>query len=494
MTIDPPVSRRRSLSLRATLLRLGRAVNSVFGRLALLAVMLLVLIQATWTIVVARHQVEVEADHLGRLIQLASGTWGDANAIPPLSLRTRLADTLGIRFIESDPYHPPFGCPNACANTDGPFETAIRRHLPLQSIVALDKRRGEVWAHVGRASHWVVIPAVAPSAWRLTGANGATLIIALCIALLGAWQVERPLLRLARAARQLRTGQRPPPVRVEGPSELKALTRDFNEMARAIIDAEQERAVMLAGVAHDLRAPLTRIQVRAAMVDHDELQAGLLQDSASLSHIVTQFLDLARDVDDDSEAEWLQVDTFCESRYAAESDDKAEDRGNVDSYIDIGIDERIDQSTGSHRVTDLAREREPLILLSLDAGDGFTLPGIELDRILSNLIENAFAYGAPPLLIATARHHGSYVLSVTDQGTGMPPADFDRALRPFVRLDAARGGDAHCGLGLTIVRRLTRRYGGELSLSNAPAGGLCVTLTFPDVRRKTLHNGTRNLS
>jgi len=110
------------------------------------------------------------------------------------------------------------------------------------------------------------------------------------------------------------------------------------------------------------------------------------------------------------------------------------------------------------------------------------------------LIENAFSHGAPPLLIATAKHHGNYVLSVTDHGAGIPPEDFDRALRPFVRLDAARGGDAHCGLGLTIVRRLTRRYGGELTLANALGGGLCVTLTFPETAREVPHHGARNLS
>lgn len=478
MKAGVPGSKRVPVSAQATFRRAGRAVNSVFGRLALLAVALLLLIQITWTIVVARHQNDVEADHVSRLVRLASGTENGADGNPALSFRTRLTDTLGIRFIDAnvDTAYPPFGCPNACLDTSGPFEAAIRAHLPPHSIVALDKRGGDVWVRVGQTSVWIVIQASAPSAWRLAGANAATLIIALCIALLGAWQVERPLLRLARAARQLRIGQRPPTLRVEGPSELKALTQDFNEMARAIIDADQERAVMLAGVAHDLRAPLTRMQVRASMVEHSELQAGFLQDSASLSQIVTQFLDLAREVDEDSDADWLQVDRFCETRYAPEIDDCSDTRGTD------GVDGR----TGSGEVNKqmaAPSEREPLIALSLHAGKGFTLPAIELDRILSNLIENAFSHGAPPLLIATSKQQGNYVLSVTDHGAGMPPEDFDRALRPFVRLDAARGGDAHCGLGLTIVRRLTRRYGGELALSNAPGGGLCVTLTFPETAR-----------
>ena len=211
MKARTPGSKRTPISAQATLRRAGRAVNSVFGRLALLAVALLLLIQATWMIVVAQYQNEVQADHVSRLVRLASGTGSIADGKPPMSLRTQLSDTLGIRVIDADTLPPPLDCPNACMDTDGPFEAAIRTHLPPHSIVALDKRRGEIWVQAAQKSVWIVIQDAAPSTWRLAGANAATLIIALCIALLGAWQVERPLLRLARAARQLRVGQRPPP-------------------------------------------------------------------------------------------------------------------------------------------------------------------------------------------------------------------------------------------------------------------------------------------
>ena len=503
MSTTPSGPKRSRISLRATLRRCGRAANSVFGRLALLAVTLLILIQATWTIVIVKHQGDVETDHVGRLVRLAAdASRATGDGLAP-SLRTQLTHTLGIRFIDAAGARRPLDCPNTCIATTGAFEKHLLRHLSPGSAVILDKRLGEVWVRPDDGPTWIVIPTQLPSAWRLAGANGATLIIALCIALLGAWQVERPLLRLARAARQLRVGLRPPPIVVEGPSELKALTRDFNEMARAIIDAEQERAVMLAGVAHDLRAPLTRIQVRASIVEHRDLQAGFLQDSASLSQIVTQFLDLAREADDDSDAEWVEVDPFCATHYAPENDehgnvacheqDKEPGNDSGDQHVangttaTVGSTATIDvMDVGDKTIGDM--QREPLIQLRLAAGAGFTLPGIELDRILSNLIENAFAYGAPPLLIATEKRHDHFLLSVTDSGAGMPETDFDRALRPFVRLDAARGGDAHCGLGLTIVRRLTRRYGGELALSNAPGAGLCVTLTFPVAARRA---GTR---
>lgn len=418
--------------------RLLRSVNTVFGRLAVLAISLLMLTEATWSVFVAHHQTNIEADHVSRILKLAIES-GDTP-----SLRQHVIDALGFRFIDTPNRTSPPGCPAGCIDTNGDFEKRLRRYLPPESVVIADVGNTDVWVRYGTRPGWLIVPAQIPDAWRMIGANTATLLFAIFIALLGAWQIQRPLLRLARTARELRLGHHPTPVRVSGPSEVKELTRDFNEMMREISDADQERAIMLAGVAHDLRAPLTRIQVRATLVDDTPIQAGFLQDAASLTQIVTQFLDLARDSDEDPDAAWVEVDRFCQTRYAPEDED----------------------------------DRDPLIQLHLGAGDGFTLPKIELDRILSNLIENAFSYGDAPLEIRTEARNGRYRLSVRDHGPGMPTEDFDRALRPFVRLDAARSGDAHCGLGLTIVRRLARRYGGELSLSNAPGGGLCVSLEF----------------
>jgi len=106
------------------------------------------------------------------------------------------------------------------------------------------------------------------------------------------------------------------------------------------------------------------------------------------------------------------------------------------------------------------------------------LPLVDLDRILANLLENAMTYGEPPVEIATGMQHGKWTMTLRDHGPGIPDDQLDHALQPFMRLDAARGGDAHCGLGLAIVRRLARRNGGTLSVANAVGGGLLVSLVF----------------
>ncbi|KLU24213.1 hypothetical protein EOS_21130 [Caballeronia mineralivorans PML1(12)] len=428
--------------------RFLRPLNSIFGRLALLSVGLLVMMQLTWLVIVDRERAVVEADHVSRLVRLVL----DPAASAADGSSERLAAALGLRYVDAGPQSTPPGCPPPCADTHGPFETALRADLPPQSRAVFDHTETLMWIRYGPSSRWLVIPAAVPPISRLLSASALMLFLAIAIALLGAWQIQKPVLRLARAAREFRLGHRPPMVLANGPSEVKGLIGDFNEMARELSDAEQERAVMLAGVAHDLRAPITRIQVRANLVPSATVRDGFFHDTESLAQIVTQFLDFARDTEADTHAPWISVDAFCRAHYA-------EAEADVDGRDVLA--------------------REPLFELDLQAGDDFRLPAVELDRMLSNLVENAFTYGAPPLCIATSRGNGRDRLSVRDHGKGMPEAHFARALRPFVRLDPARGGDAHCGLGLTIVRRLTRRYGGDLSMHNADGGGLAVVLDFP---------------
>ncbi|KDB06260.1 ATP-binding region ATPase domain protein, partial [Burkholderia sp. lig30] len=120
-----------------------------------------------------------------------------------------------------------------------------------------------------------------------------------------------------------------------------------------------------------------------------------------------------------------------------------------------------------------------LFELGLRAGPAFTLPGVLLDRLVTNLVDNALEHGAAPVRIDTAREGGDWVLSVRDHGPGIPEDKIAAAMKPFVRLDAARGGEGHCGLGLAIVSRLTRDRGGRCDVTNHPGGGLLVRVALP---------------
>ena len=408
--------------------------NTLFGRLALMTVGLIVLVHVTLLFIVDRERGLLDASHTQRAVLLAVQAEQDGALAA-----SRVAATLGVSYVPPDKAIQ-YGCPAPCTNTSGPFEHDLRGGLSPGSQVVLDGDNGTVWVRYASNPDWVKLQNAALPARRFLSASLLMLSLAVIIALLGAWYLQRPLHRLAHASREFRVSHRAPVVQPGGPREVKELIGDFNQMVHELAQAEQERAVMLAGVAHDLRAPITRMQVRADLLPDEANRSGFLRDAESLSRIVTQFLDFARETADTSPH--AGVDAHCRRHYG-------------DSLAD-----------------------DALVRLNLHAGDGFNLPMVDLDRILANLIENALTYGEPPVEISTFRRNGQYVLRVRDHGGGIPAGQLERALQPFVRLDEARGGNAHCGLGLAIVRRLVRYNGGTFSAENAPDGGFVVSLTF----------------
>jgi two-component system, OmpR family, osmolarity sensor histidine kinase EnvZ len=200
---------------------------------------------------------------------------------------------------------------------------------------------------------------------------------------------------------------------------------------------------MLAGIAHDLKAPLTRLSLRATVLAKDERErAHFLRDIDSMTRIVQQFLEFAARAP--SESAPACVDAFIAEQFAAPEDGD-----------------------------------DALFRLSLQAGDAFMLPRTFIDRLLTNLVDNAFEHGEPPVEIRTARLRGEWLIEVRDHGPGIPDAQLDDALRPFVRLDPARSGNGHCGLGLAIVERLVREQQGRCEIGNAEGGGLVVRIVIP---------------
>jgi two-component system osmolarity sensor histidine kinase EnvZ len=267
---------------------------------------------------------------------------------------------------------------------------------------------------------------------------------AVIAALFAAWQLQQPLRALADAVARFGLGQPVSPVQERGPHELRQLTHGFNQMVQEAARTENDRAVMLGGVAHDMKTPLARLRLRAEMMGEAKVRDGVLRDVASMTHIVEQFLVFAHDDADRSEA--VEVDAQCERV--------------VRSYQIVADD-------------------TPGVLTDLKAGPGFLLPTATLDRILANLLDNAHAYGAPPVVVATARTSTGYSLSVQDNGSGIATQNLFNARRPFRRLAPARGGNGHSGLGLAIVERLVRRAGGEWEIGNHSGRGMRVLMCFP---------------
>ncbi|MBU9189314.1 ATP-binding protein [Burkholderia gladioli] len=411
-----------------------RTFDTLFARLALMAIGLVLVVHAIGLVLLDRERLRLEVEQTRRVIALSTQAQASGSA-----LGLAVSAMLGTSFVDTRDAVA-FGCPKPCTDTYGPFERHLREAMPPGTHVVADGHTRTLWARYPGAKYWITLPSTMPSVTRFIGASSLTMLVGIGLAIFGAWRIQRPLRRLAQAARDFRPGNRQPAVPIGGPREVKEVIANFNEMVSELSQGEQERAVMLAGLAHDLRAPITRMQVRADLLPDAATRAGFLRDSEALSRIVTQFLDFAREGSEPSPA--ASVDLHCRQHYGGELDDG-------------------------------------LVSIDLRAGEGFQLPLVDLDRILTNLIENAMTYGEPPVEISTEAAAQGYRLIVRDHGSGIPEAELERALRPFVRLDAARGGDAHCGLGLAIVKRLVRQHRGSFVASNADDGGFVVTMTFP---------------
>lgn len=259
--------------------------------------------------------------------------------------------------------------------------------------------------------------------------------------------IVRPLRRLGEAVSATGEGSARR-VTPSGPQEVHRLAERHNTMLAQLAQAEADRREMLAGLTHDLRAPLARLRVRLALLENDAERGGLERDAEDMERIVDQCLDFLR------------------------SEAPRAGHGEVLPLADAVSDEVARHRELGRPVNIAVSEDAAACGVSIDRGD--------LQRLLDNLIANALQYGAPPIDVAlSVAPAGRVLLSVRDRGPGIPAAARERALEAFAQIDAARATRGSCGLGLAIVRRIVEGGGGTLELADAPGGGLDVRMAFP---------------
>jgi two-component system osmolarity sensor histidine kinase EnvZ len=277
--------------------------------------------------------------------------------------------------------------------------------------------------------------------------------ITLLLSLVGAAFISRlinlPLARLTQAASAIGRGLVPEPLPERGPTEIREANSSFNQMVVDLNRVESDRTLILAGISHDLRTPISRMLLEVEMAKlNDDARRGMQSDLAQMDAIIGQFLDYARPAGSE-------------------------------------VQQRVDLSG---LVTDVAREaaRLPDVQVFSDVTSGIEVNGsaIDLRRVINNLIENARRYGKSPgtsrtdIDIRCWREGDRAFLEVGDHGTGVPEEALDQMLRPFTRLDSARSQANGAGLGLAIVERVVQRHGAGLRLANRPDGGLVVRIAF----------------
>jgi two-component system osmolarity sensor histidine kinase EnvZ len=275
------------------------------------------------------------------------------------------------------------------------------------------------------------------------------------LALFGAYliqrRINRPLNALADAAAQVGAGKRQRLNLDNAPTEIAQVAHSFNQMANALDIAESERALMLAGVSHDLRTPLTKLRLATEILaDHGDPQIieSMVRNIAAADAVIEQFIDFARLGSDEATC-------LCDINELANDVAATSDRSHI--------------------------KLELATLVS------FRCRPIALRRAIANLVENAFRYGQnrnrPDAMITlrTMMDEQSILISVIDNGPGIPADDLERIRQPFTRLNEARSGKPGAGLGLAIVERIAHLHGGRLVIKNRPSGGLEASLVLPIV-------------
>jgi len=429
-------------------------LNTLFGRMALLSAAVLFAIQASWFVLVTmqppRHEIDGFARGIMLVLQAINSEPIKGAALAP-AMRVHLVPTWNMPATVH--LHAPTG------RLLVELDRNLRENLPPGSQIAFDDLRPpQLWVLFPGKSNWVVVPVDVPPPPRFLIEAVSMLLAALILSLFAVWQMQKPLSRVADASRAFGSGGRPEPVPVQGPLELRELIGSFNDMMRRLNEAGDDQAVMLAGVAHDLKAPLTRLKLRASVLVDESERAGLIRDVDSLTNIVQQFLEFAGQSADAGPP--VEVDDFLREQFSSG------DQSEIMEMVEPGESGESDEA--------------PLFALDLRAGPAFALPRTMLDRLVTNLVDNALEHGMPPVEIATARNERHWTISVRDHGPGIPDDRIAAAMKPFVRLDAARGGDGHCGLGLAIVARLAHDRGGRCHVRNHAQGGLEVRIELPE--------------
>ncbi|MCD6668356.1 two-component system sensor histidine kinase EnvZ [Vibrio cholerae] len=281
-----------------------------------------------------------------------------------------------------------------------------------------------------------------------------SIIMALLI-VIGGWLFirlqNRPLIALEKAAKMVGRGETPPHLPEQGTLEIRSVTRAFNRMSKGIQALEEDRALLMAGISHDIRTPLTRIRLATEMMSPEDsyLAESIISDTEECNQIISQFMDYLKPVNR-------------EAFEAVDLNDIASDVASSEGGYEVQIE------------TELQADLTP----------AFGNP-IAIKRSLSNLVVNALRYGNGWVKVSSGMTADKKLvwLSVEDNGPGIDPSQVNKVFEPFTRGDTARGSEG-TGLGLAIVKRIVSQHHGAVSVSNRSQGGLRAQISFPTKQQK----------
>ncbi|MFM2596758.1 two-component system sensor histidine kinase EnvZ [Vibrio fortis] len=374
---------------------------------------------------------------------------GDLDIEMDAPLRQRVLEQLGVTVHTKD------------SETAGEFYHAVAIDLMSEEMTKELGSETEVRLILGAESYvlWMDIAQLPNSLIRIPLSElqeedfaplfRNSLIMALLI-IAGGWLFirlqNRPLIALEKAAKGVGRGDIPPPLPVQGAQEIRSVTRAFNQMSKGIQELEEDRALLMAGISHDLRTPLTRIRLATEMMSPEDsyLAEGIISDTEECNEIISQFMDYLKPVDRNSfQAVFLE--------------DIAGEVASSEGGYEVEIE------------TDLSSNMKPAL------GNP-----IAIKRAISNLVVNALRYGNGWVKVTTGMTADNKLAWVTveDNGPGIPQDQISKLFEPFTRGDTARGSEG-TGLGLAIVKRIVSQHQGAVVVNNRSQGGLKAQISFP---------------
>ncbi len=305
----------------------------------------------------------------------------------------------------------------------------------------------EVWIRPPQApSVWIKVPLTGFNEFGLSPLTLYLIVIG-ALSVAGGWWFARkqnkPLKRLQKAAIAVSRGDYPGPLPPSGSTEIIEVTNAFNQMSRSMQQLEQDRALLMAGISHDLRTPLTRIRLATEMmVEQDEyLKEGIVHDIEDMDAIINQFI-----------------------AYIRQDQQSNRDPGQINALLED--------------VANAESKRDAEIILDLQPCPDVPMQAVAIKRVIANLVENAFRYGNGWVKISSCAEAKRVGFCVEDNGPGIPLEHIPKLFQPFTQGDSARGS-VGSGLGLAIIKRIIDRHQGQILLTNRAEGGLHAQVWLP---------------
>jgi two-component system osmolarity sensor histidine kinase EnvZ len=360
---------------------------------------------------------------------------------------TWLKNRVGIEYITDPKDYPSVRDKVIAEFFTNQIEKKLAKELKVEDVTVYFqfKPSPRIWIQTPEMNgHWVREPLKTYANYSPELVFGWLLgvpLIAAAIILTLVRQLNRPLRRLQNAANNYsKTGSAPYLETNHGPQEIREVNQAFNHMIYTLDQAERDRRIMLAGISHDLRTPLTRIRLSAEMMpDEDFLKEGLIYDVEDMDAILDQFI----------------------------------------SYMRDGSDEELQDTDINMLLQELVIQFKPLnIRFKVQDVPVIQARSQSLKRMIGNLINNSKRYGAEPIELSAKVENDHIFITVADNGEGIPEDQIEDLMQPFVRGNEARTVQGS-GLGLAIVKRIVDMHQGQLTIHNRPQGGLEVLICLP---------------